>query len=286
MKAPRLISNPPWVDEVVENNLRTLTRGPRGAEVIYSGGAGEHIHAPELGCGAYGCVLRTTEDRMVLKITTDASEATFVRMLQDRGVEKTAGLTQYYGTDHLQGKHNGRSIFALWREEADDVGRLEAMDLPNRIETFREAIHFAFRLRQFRWLASIVMYTFENAKDRERTKARAAELAGWAAPQLEPQHIDMMTRQAAKEESTVLDEHQGPHKIALALRACRIVADFMTTESPASGLVGETFNQLMDAGLLLADVHGGNVGRVIREDRYGEWPVWVVTDPGHMVLLR
>ena len=319
-----LRENPEWVDEVVAQNLRELTyRAPRSAEVVYEQhqddpGWGdyarpEHLHAPELGCGAYGCVLRTTVPGVVLKITSDPTEALFVQLLKDKGLSNTLGITSYYGSSLLEGRREGRAVYALWREEADDVGELvtkepalesfkptakgstrstkppaawraPALD-PPRLETDFQALRFADRLHQYRWFASSVRHVVDNAKDQDRTRRRAAELAAWAAPE-----VDLAGAVAAYKldlvgGSTFLDEHRGPERMALALRGCEVLAEAMASESTAGALVGGSFLEMQGKGIVLADVHGGNVGRVLRPEQYGRWRVWVVTDPGHAVRI-
>jgi len=318
-----LRDNPPWVDEVVTHNLRELTyRAPQGAEVVYERqpeapryrpGAPEHVHAPELGCGAYGCVFRTTKPGIVLKITSDPTEAVFVQTLKDRGLAHLLGITHYYGSSLLEGRRQGRALYALWREEADDVGKLAAREPsqetpkvtakgstrstapprawaalpldPPRLETSEAAMRFADRLIVYRWYASSVRHVVDNAKDQVRTRARAAELVAWAAPRIDLDAAMTAFKLDARDKPTLLDEHRGPERMALALRGCRVLAEAMASESPAGAIVGESFLEMQEKKMLLADVHPGNVGRVLRPERYGRWRVWAITDPGHLVLI-
>jgi hypothetical protein len=306
-----LVENPEWVDEVVAQNHRELTyRAPQGAEVVVEEAEG-HLHAPELGCGAYGCVFRTTAPGIVLKITSDPTEATFVQVLKDKGLANTLGITRYYGSSLLEGRRQGRALYALWREEADDVGELVAREPqespkvtakgstrktpkprvwaalpldPPRLETPVEARRFADRLAEYRWYASSVRHVVDNAQDQDRTRARAAELAGWASL-LDLEGAVYNYLQDLRMKPTILDEHRGPERMALALRGCQVLAEAMAGESPAGALVGGSFLEMQGKGIVLADVHGGNVGRVLRPEQYGRWRVWVVTDPGHMVRI-
>lgn len=309
-----LLDNPPWVDEVVEANLRELTyRAPKGAEVVTEA-AGGHLHAPELGCGAYGCVLRTAVPGVVLKITSDPTEALFVRALADRGLSGLMGITRYLGSSLLEGRRQGRALYALWREEADDVGELVTKEPvrqtpvvtakgsgtrstapprawtvpeldPPRFETPVAALRFADRLHQYRWYADSVRHVLANAQDQDRTRQRATELSAWAAAEVDLEIAVQAYREDATGGLTMLVEHRGPERMALALRGCEVLAEAMASESPAGALVGEAFLEMRGKGIVLADVHGGNVGRVLRPERYGRWKVWVVTDPGHMVLV-
>ena len=73
-----------------------------------------------------------------------------------------------------------------------------------------------------------------------------------------------------------------PQKLATCLRACQIQATMMANE-PKGDLIGEALDFYLQKGLLLADVHVGNLGQVEREDF--PRPVWAITDPGHAVPL-
>ena len=52
----------------------------------------------------------------------------------------------------------------------------------------------------------------------------------------------------------------------------------------AGYLVGEAFAYYLEEGLLLADVHFGNIGEAMPEDHAA--CELVITDPGHMVPLK
>lgn len=75
----------------------------------------------EFGCGHYGCVMPTSAEGLVCKLTTDVSEAHFVaRALM---LEPTSGIVEYKKILWAPAlKHRGRPVFVLWRSEAFSVG--------------------------------------------------------------------------------------------------------------------------------------------------------------------
>jgi len=81
---------------------------------------------------------------------------------------------------------------------------------------------------------------------------------------------------------SAINNYKGAYRLAASWRACAIIAEMMEN-TYLSDLVGGAFSFYMERGFLLADVHAGNVGRVDRED-YGPG-IWVITDPGHVVVL-
>lgn len=88
----------------------------------------------EFGCGAYGCVLPTLDPKVVLKVTTDDTEAEFAAHLADKLPDPIC--VAYFKVLYLQGKTRGprqgvrtdgegAKIYLLWREEASEVGKID-----------------------------------------------------------------------------------------------------------------------------------------------------------------
>jgi hypothetical protein len=74
---------------------------------------------------------------------------------------------------------------------------------------------------------------------------------------------------------------KGDSRLAVALHACEVSAEFMENE-PVLDQVGKALAYYLENGILLADVHQNNIG-VVRRDGY---TYNVITDPGHAVDLR
>jgi hypothetical protein len=92
---------------------RTVAKGKRLSAEI-----------PEYGCGAYGCVLPTLDPKVVLKLTTDDTEAEFAARLAKQ--LPVPIVTIYELVYHLPtAKRQGRNVYLLWREAADHVGEVD-----------------------------------------------------------------------------------------------------------------------------------------------------------------
>jgi len=87
-----------------------------------------------LGCGYFGCVFPTQDPDVVMKITTDPSEASFAAT-RIGIVSPSGGIAHYYegyripGLHYLRGEPDYDSdfgvkerVFVLWRESADPAG--------------------------------------------------------------------------------------------------------------------------------------------------------------------
>lgn len=77
----------------------------------------------EFGCGSYGCVLPTLDPKIVLKVTSDETEAEFASKLSQSLVVPI--VVNYKLAMSLPIKRQGRRVYLLWRESADDVGELK-----------------------------------------------------------------------------------------------------------------------------------------------------------------
>lgn len=122
-----LIANPAWVTRVVGERLERIETEmpprwvPRLSSVrVQRGRVSARLR--ELGCGAYGCVLPTLDDHVVLKITTDQTEAQFARDLSDKLVAKIC--VEYLAVWDTTASHDKRPVFFLWRESAQRVGQI------------------------------------------------------------------------------------------------------------------------------------------------------------------
>ncbi len=94
----------------------------------------------EFGCGAYGCVLATNDPGIVLKVTTDSTEAQFAAELSHDLV--AAVCVEYPLVIRLAEKHEGATVHLLWRESAEHVGGL-ARQLGKRAARYVDQQHAA-----------------------------------------------------------------------------------------------------------------------------------------------
>src|SRR6185295_8057189 len=85
-------------------------------------GATVQSRMKEYGCGAYGCALPTLDPNIVIKVTTDETEAEFAQKLSKKLIVPV--VVKYEAAMPLGDQHQGRPITLLWREEAKDIGKL------------------------------------------------------------------------------------------------------------------------------------------------------------------
>lgn len=125
---PAAITNPAWVTRVLAKAYETVAGRvppawlPKLSDVKADRGI-VRAKMREYGCGVYGCVLPTLDSAVVLKLTTDDTEAQFAEQLADSLVAPVC--VEYHTVLRLATKHQGRTVYLLWRESADNVGRIE-----------------------------------------------------------------------------------------------------------------------------------------------------------------
>lgn len=149
-RARSLVPNPPWVTQAITAAWESLTTKvkpewiPRLEDVHSARG---HVVGDfqEYGCGAYGCVYPTLDPGVVLKVTTDETEAEFAAYLSKDLVAPI--VTTYRMVMSLPAEHEGRRIYLLWRESADDVGGIvEGSNESNMIWNQHKAAQKAYNL--------------------------------------------------------------------------------------------------------------------------------------------
>jgi hypothetical protein len=122
-------NNPAWVAKTLARTFEEIETSqipkqwmPKLEQVK---ARGETIIArnKELGCGAYGCALPTLDPKIVLKVTTDSTEAEFAAKISPTLVVPIC--VKYEAAMMLPYEHQGRPIALLWREEAKDIGKLK-----------------------------------------------------------------------------------------------------------------------------------------------------------------
>jgi streptomycin 6-kinase len=125
----QLRQNPPWVTGAIARAYENLSDKippawlPRLSDVRADRST-MLSKLTEYGCGAYGCVLPTLDPEVVLKITTDETEAEFAAELS--ADLAAAIVVEYKMVVRLSAEHEGRPIYLLWRQSAEAVGQVEA----------------------------------------------------------------------------------------------------------------------------------------------------------------
>ena len=271
--------NPAWVD-------RTLTKRWKAIEGIVGHGLMPREKKGvmvEYGCGAYGCVLPTHESNVVLKITTDDSEAEFaaaaMQLASETDMGFPPGMVGYYGVFDLDVSYSSRPVYLLWREEAHHVGAIVKQEAPKRWAYYNKEFgrddveRFVFELQDFLLAAQEVQDVFDKVPERSR-KMLLERL----------QHF-RQDGSAGLWKGTPLDAVTGSADL-IAQKLPQLAQLSAVIESSQMAFsVGTALGYYLDHGLLLADVHQGNIGEVGDYEDDDDWG-FAITDPGNMVPLE
>jgi hypothetical protein len=121
------VTNPPWVAEVIAASYETLedTIPPAWLpRLVELGVQGKRLGAEviEYGCGVYGCVIPTVDPKVVLKLTTDATEAEFAADFADNLAAPVC--VKYRMVIKTRARYEGSRVYLLWRDSAQHVGQM------------------------------------------------------------------------------------------------------------------------------------------------------------------
>lgn len=277
--------NPAWTDRILKAHWDSIQRS-----------VGKHLMPKwaELGEGHYGVVFQTRRPGVVMKITSDPDEARFVVAALSLE-EWPAGIVRYYKIARLPETYRRRPVYAIWREEAVATGhylvraeraKLDELAPDGQKDYLRRAGQEFFALLSA-WLTAArrVRDASKRTRDRRRFLAKIEQARRVDRYETATEFVQAVTEhqqgRGGSLKMGVIDRARGVERLAIALDACRIVAELME-HTYASQYVGEALRFYLERDILLADVHQGNIGEVVRP-RYG--PMVVITDPGHAVFL-
>lgn len=123
------VPNPSWVTDAITGSYEKMqdmlpdTRWlPRLQDVHTTGASNLEASVNEYGCGVYGCVFPTMDPSTVLKVTSDDTEAQFAATLANDLVRPIC--VEYRLVLGLAAEYKGGRIHLIWRESADQVGRI------------------------------------------------------------------------------------------------------------------------------------------------------------------
>lgn len=276
-------SNPPWADRALKTHWDLISVMAQENDLpMPAQRTGWKFE--ELGCGHYGCVLPTEDDDIVFKLSSDPTEANFINLAGPLGWPE--GIVEYYGVLELDFTYRRRPVVAIWREAAFEVGKLDPpYNYDRKDYEMRSRKEFTNNLIRFRDHAARFRDQIQRSKDPNKLWTELENWSDWAW-----QHVGIDEAQGKSQYGGLIrysffDYLRGGQKLAASLRACQIIAEFMEN-TYLSDKVGAALRFYLDNGFLLADVHLGNVGKVHRKDEYGEEKPWVITDPGHVLVLR
>jgi hypothetical protein len=258
-----LVPNPAWANNVIEqlwHRLQTETpqRMPR-LDMLQAEGDNTLVgEVREFGCGFYGCVYPTVDPRVVMKITTDDTEAEFASNLSPTLIHPVC--TDYYKVVELNLQHDGRKVYILRRQEAHLVGKiLEAIAEAHGHKTLDRAFELIWMQHKNAEIAYQIM---------KGARKRLIALDDYIE-QLTPRQLNTL-------------------KKADATKAARewasSVADLAVSDIPElSGLFRDILEVFHRQHILFGDVHNGNLGAIHSPDGGVRW---VITDPGHVAVIN
>lgn len=197
------VQNPPWVTQLLANAYESLEERirpdwlPKLTSVKASTLRGSKqvvmkAEMKEYGCGAFGCVLPTLDDSVVLKLTSDDTEAQFAREIA--GTLVAPICVRYYDVLETNQEFEGNKVWLLWRDSANHVGDLHALgDMQGDV-----AKHL---VNEQHMAASFVLTKIwsKRARGRGTNKEVAAHLKIWR------RRVEDIVRQAAKPVADLFD---------------------------------------------------------------------------------
>jgi hypothetical protein len=256
------LGDTPWVDRTWRSVLdRVRDRVDVEDEWLPRVSKRRPLKFEEYGCGAYGCVSPTEEPGLVVKLTSDLSEATFVSWALSIDQPK-AGMIRYHKILAVPGAtYRGRPVFIIWRDEAYSTGTLSQWG------GFRSQYDVELSLLESTMLpaAREVGIAVRRWRSRMTPEAFLATLGQlWSAHRQEvaaPRHVQAVVKELQKVRGAIERLATTRFKgIALALR------------------------HYLERGVILADVRGANLGKL--RGTYYEPGDWAIIDPSLAIVLN
>lgn len=220
------------------------------------------------GCGHYGCVAPTGDAGVVFKITSDPDEAGFVAAALSEP-DQPAGVVAYYAVAELEQRRRGRPVYAVWREAAHNVG---AVLLPYGPTS--RAFH---ALRRFRIATRALRAAAKRAADRAAFLSDSLSQARSMVQQYRLTYGQIETDGGL---AAAISSRRGVARGAVAFAAAEMNAQALSRTEGVYD-VGEALLEWIGRGILVCDVHPGNLGNVVRRGVRAT----VITDPGQSLLL-
>lgn len=222
------------------------------------------------GCGAWGCVYPTKNKDVVLKLTLDYHEALYASATHYFG-ESPEGISKHYAVAQTSSRLYKKPVFAIWRE---------SVYLPGKAYEWYPGVDRSIVARFIKTLHACSHFSLVAHASCERGVTALSK----SVPPMPTSTKDIETMDAAAETSSgarfFCEGMRGGRRLAFALSAFRRYAEIGAKEGFASTIF-EALIWYLERGVVLADVHSGNVGIA----RRGDADVPVIFDPGHACII-
>jgi len=242
---------------------------------------GKKLRVHEHGAGHWGVVSPTNEPGVVVKLTSDPSEALFVAwaLSVDR---PEAGIVEYFHIYEVTGvTHRARKVYMLWRSEAYDVGALlvdwrAAVHAPRAwVRRANNAVEEEHRLKTLDG-AGAVLGVFQHAGTLRKHLLEMRRICAAQGREAEYTRILGLAWDSFNGGDTgyfAIDD------IAREIHAVRRAMEETSSTHYVAGVGKAMLHYLLD-GVALCDVHLQNLGRSMPGGP------WIITDPGHSLVLN
>lgn len=225
----------------------------------------------DLGEGSYGVALATSAPAIVLKLTTDPTEARFAAIALQ--APQHPGVVRYLAAATLPTKLRGKTVYALWREAVAVTGVAALADLSPTV--FGDVVNVLGALKMLMREPTRYLAKGPGTPRARLLALRAARTgAGARAARVD---TPMNSYDAMRALEAAADPTAPAAAAGWALATFPRVADRLAG-LPAMGLIGAALRSYAHEGIFLGDVHPGNVGTTPRG--------LVVFDPGQAILLE
>lgn len=288
---------------VSAESFDTLIRGPLNRAILRKAkllGPRAHIKTDAggimvpskslFGCGYFGCVYATEDPNVVLKLTTDESEAQMSSFLASKRYR--SGIVKFYQVFEIPGQFlfcgDKRKMFAVWRENAIVAGMIgsdrpsadTADPFPQRAQKLLAEIFLReLPLLDYMSVAEFreIFYDFLDAVHRQY--GASTFFRYWDEDLRE---IFVAALDKVKNPNLLLSDLEPPNSPEGTRDAALLLthlADLRDTRL-GNGIGTFLLRMLLEEEIMLTDAHPGNVGIVKREN------LPVLVDPGVVVSLR
>lgn len=269
--AGRLRPNPPWSNRLLADNWDEIVRTV-GAGCAPKIKRGRPLRAVEYGTGKYGVVIPSNRPGIVIKITSDNTEARFVEAML-RLPHQPPGVIQYHALYKLgvrryvkRGRIKTDPVYIIWRDEAYRIGCWRNHKGARKLATYLHAyMEYAYPAARIIW---------DSQRD-IRHSAMRLRRSKYPKRSVDRQHIN---------ERKIKAEIRKHHSSADRLAYCISYAESISYRLAVDGFgkeIGALLYDMIRHGVLMADVHSNNIG--YNRKKGGQL---VITDPGNIAFLK